>query len=126
MADYQLTNSLEILRTADNVLIPNNPALPDFQAYLVWLAGGNIPDPAPAQVLSQDLMAQFTAADITTIQAAIGGNAALALLWYSMLAQRDPMTVTNARFLAGWAALVQVLGQPRMTATATALGVTIP
>jgi hypothetical protein len=30
----------------------------------------------------------------------------------------------HQRFLTGWAALVQVLRQPRMTAIATALGVT--
>jgi hypothetical protein len=47
------------------------------------------------------------------------------LLWASLQAQKDPMVVTNARFLAGWSALVQVLGAPRMTAIATALGVTI-
>jgi hypothetical protein len=70
-------------------------------------------------------MAQLTAADITTIQAAISGNPSFMLLWYSLLAQRDPMVVTNARFLAGWAALVRVLGAARMTAIATALGVTI-
>jgi len=41
-----------------------------------------------------------------------------------MLAQRDPMVVTNARFQAGWAALIQVLGQPLGT-IATALGLII-
>lgn len=79
----------------------------------------------PQSVMSQDLMAQFTAADATAIQAAIGANVQFWLLWSAMQAQRDPMIVTNARFLAGWNALVQVLGQPRMTAIATALGVTI-
>ena len=68
---------------------------------------------------------ELTATDITTIQTAIGGNASLALLWYSLLAQRDPMVVTNARFQSGWSALVQVLGQPRMTAIATALNITV-
>jgi hypothetical protein len=33
--------------------------------------------------------------------------------------------VTNARFQAGWSALITVLGAARMTAIATALGVTI-
>ena len=41
------------------------------------------------------------------------------------LVQRDPMVVQNARFQAGWAALVQVLGQPRMSMIATALGLAI-
>jgi len=35
------------------------------------------------------------------------------------------MIVTNARFLAGWSALVTVLGQARMTAIASALNVTV-
>lgn len=81
--------------------------------------------PAPPSVLSQDLMAQFTAADAAAIQVAVASNAQFWLLWSAMQAQKDPMMVTNARFLAGWAALVQVLGQPRMTAIATALNVTI-
>jgi len=41
------------------------------------------------------------------------------------LVQRDPMVVQNARFQAGWAALVQVLGQPRMSTIATALDLAI-
>ncbi|SHH20963.1 hypothetical protein [Bradyrhizobium erythrophlei] len=81
--------------------------------------------PKPQEVLSQDLMAQFTAADAAAIQSAIAGNVQFWLLWSAMVAQKDPMFVTNARFLAGWAALIQVLGQPRMDAIAAALGVTV-
>lgn len=80
---------------------------------------------APQSVLPQDLMAQFTADDAAKIQAAVAGNAQFWLLWSAMQAQKDPMVVTNARFVSGWNALVQVLGQARMTAIATALGVTI-
>lgn len=79
----------------------------------------------PQYVLSQDLMAQFTADDLTKIKAAIDANIQFWGLWSAMQAQKDPMLVTNARFLAGWNALVQVLGQPRMDAIATALGVVI-
>ena len=79
----------------------------------------------PSQVFSQDLIAQFTVADYTMIKAAIASNDAMALMWAQMQAQKDPMIVTNARFVAGWAALVQVLGQSRMTAIALALGATI-
>jgi hypothetical protein len=79
----------------------------------------------PQMVLAQDLMAHFAPADITSIQAAISGRADLALLWYSLLAQRDPMHVTNERFLAGWRALIDVLGIDRMNAIAAALGVTV-
>jgi hypothetical protein len=84
-----------------------------------------VPPPPPQSVLSQDLMAQFTVADYGLIKANIATNDQFGLLWSSLQAQRDPMLVTNARFKAGWSALVQVLGQPRMTSIATALGVTI-
>jgi hypothetical protein len=42
-----------------------------------------------------------------------------------MQTQRDPMLVTNARFLTGWRALIEVLGQPRMDAIASALNVSV-
>jgi hypothetical protein len=79
----------------------------------------------PQAVLSQDLMAQFTVADYTAIVAAVAATPAFGLLWVSLQAQKDPMIVTNARFQAGWSALITVLGAPRMAAIATALGVTI-
>jgi len=82
--------------------------------------------PPPISVLSQDLMAQFTVADYAAIKTAIASNDAFGLLWASLQAQRDPMMVSNARFQAGWAALVSVLGAPRMSAIATALSITIP
>lgn len=81
--------------------------------------------PDPAQVLSQDLMAQFTADDAAKIQAAVSANVQFWLLWSSLQAQKDPMFVNNPRFLAGWGALVQVLGQPRMDGIAASLGVTV-
>ena len=76
-------------------------------------------------MLSQDIMAQFTADDATKIQAAISGNVQFWLLWSAFQAQSDPMVVTNARFQAGWSALITVLGAPRMTAIATALGTAV-
>ena len=79
-------------------------------------------DKVPAtSVLPQDLIAQFTADDVAKIQTVISGNTQFWLLWSAMLAQKDPMIVTSTRFQAGWAALVQVLGQPRMTAIAAAV-----
>jgi hypothetical protein len=79
----------------------------------------------PQTVLPQDLMAQLTVADYTAIVASVAATPAFGLLWVSLQAQKDPMLVTNARFLAGWAALVLVLGQPRMDVIAAALGVTV-
>jgi hypothetical protein len=131
MTDYQLTAATVIIRTSDGASIPVDPDNRDYAEYQVWLAAGGVPDPyvtppaPPAQILSQDLMAQFTAADAALIQAAVSGNVQFWLLWSSMQAQKDPMIVTNARFLAGWAALISVLGATRMTAIALALGVTI-
>ncbi|MBR1206608.1 MULTISPECIES: hypothetical protein [unclassified Bradyrhizobium] len=77
----------------------------------------------PATVLPQDLMAQFTAADAAKIQAAIAGNVSFWLLWQAFTTQRDPMVVSNDRFKQGWAGLVSILGQARMNAIASALGV---
>ena len=36
----------KILRVADNAFIPFDPANTDYQAYLAWLAQGNVPEPA--------------------------------------------------------------------------------
>jgi hypothetical protein len=81
--------------------------------------------PPPAEILSQDLMAQFGADDAAKIQAAVSANVKFWLLWSTLQAQKDPMLVTSERFLIGWGALVQVLGQPRMDAIAAALDVKI-
>lgn len=78
------------------------------------------------EVLPQAMIAQFTPDDMLTVQTAISADNTKLLLWYSFLAQRDPMKVGNARFRAGWDSLVQTLGQQRMDAIATALGITIP
>lgn len=128
---YQLTGTTSVIRTTDGASIPNDPANRDWREYQDWLAAGGVPDNAdpppiePQTVAPQDLMAQFTADDAAKIRAAVDGNAQFWLLWSAMQAQKDPMEVSNARFLAGWAALVQVLGTPRMADIATALKVTV-
>jgi hypothetical protein len=121
---------------------PSNPP-PGFDAGIIavqsdvvgpdwsWSGTTLVASPAPAiaplpqTVLSQDLMAQFTVADYSAIKTAIAGSDQFGLMWSAMQAQKDPMLITNARFLAGWNALVQILGQPRMTQIATTLNVTI-
>jgi hypothetical protein len=35
-----------VLRLEDNAAIPFAPDNTDYQAYLVWLAEGNVPEPA--------------------------------------------------------------------------------
>lgn len=45
MADYQLTATDVVIRTADQAFIPNDPANRDRQEYDKWLADGGVPDP---------------------------------------------------------------------------------
>jgi hypothetical protein len=77
----------------------------------------------PAAVVVQDLMAQLTAADMTLIQAAIA-DSGRALLWYTLLAQRDPLRVSGPKFQNIWSALINILGQTRANAIAAALNIT--
>ncbi len=44
MADYQLTASEAVTRTADGASIPNDPANRDRIEYEEWLADGGVPD----------------------------------------------------------------------------------
>ena len=44
---YKLTQNPSIVhRIPDNAFIPFDPANVDYQAYLAWLAEGNVPEPA--------------------------------------------------------------------------------
>lgn len=45
MADYRLTDTDSVVRTADSAFIPNDPANRDWAEYEVWLAAGGVPDP---------------------------------------------------------------------------------
>ena len=78
---------------------------------------------AERPVMPQDLMKQLTVDDSAKIQAAIASSPQLWLLWYSMMAQKDPMFFGNERFQAGWVALGQVLGADRIAQIAVRLGI---
>lgn len=46
MAEYKLTHSPTVIRTADQANIPDDPDNADRQEYDRWLADGGVPDPA--------------------------------------------------------------------------------
>ena len=45
MAEYQLTDTSDIIRTADQARIPNDPLNADRIEYGAWYAAGGVPDP---------------------------------------------------------------------------------
>jgi hypothetical protein len=45
MADYKLTATDVVERTADHAFIPNDPANRDWVEYQEWLEDGGVPDP---------------------------------------------------------------------------------
>jgi hypothetical protein len=50
MAEYQLTNTDVVIRTADQAHIPNHPDNRDRVEYEDWLAAGGVPDPVPPKI----------------------------------------------------------------------------
>jgi hypothetical protein len=106
-------------------LVENQTATWNGATWDVVTTAPPVPPNAPISILSQALMKQFSGADMVKIMAAVSGDTTgqTALLWYSMVAQSDPMLVSNASFQAGWAALVKVLGPDRMNAIGAVLGV---
>ena len=67
---YQLTNGTTIIRTIDGACIPADEGNADFQAYQVWLAAGNTPDPIPAPTSDEqksDLLGQIAALESSSL-----------------------------------------------------------
>jgi hypothetical protein len=133
MADFTLSEAISQLRPGAQWVLRGNtiadlewfdtnqqrPSNDEIAAKINELSAGS------QTVMSQDLMAQFTPDDATKIRGAIEGNVSFWLLWSALQAQSAPMLVTNARFQAGWSALMTVLGADRMTAIAAALGIVV-
>jgi hypothetical protein len=66
MADYKLTNTDMVIRTADNAGIPNDPNNRDRIEYDAWLYAGGVPDPyvapempPPAPSLEQSMVVEL-------------------------------------------------------------------
>lgn len=93
----------------------------DDPAIVAFLA----PPVVPQSILSEDLMKQFTTADLMAIKTGVDASIQFWGYWSALQAQKSPMVVTNERFLAGWRALITVLGATRMDEIATALGITV-
>jgi hypothetical protein len=70
---YTLTNSLYIIRDADGVHIPPDPANVDYQAFLAWKSAGNTPTPyaPPLRTWADqqaDAQAALSASDTTMLR----------------------------------------------------------
>jgi hypothetical protein len=65
MAEYQLTATDSIIRTADGACIPADPANRDYAEYLQWVEDGGVPDPyvPPPPVAPQPTSEQATLFD---------------------------------------------------------------
>ena len=75
---YKLTNYGCVLRVADGVNFPTDPANTDYAAYLAWVAEGNTPlpvDPPTAAEINAPIYAQLDAIDAKSIRALREGDA---------------------------------------------------
>lgn len=90
---YQLTNGECVLRTADNIYIPPIPSNIDYQAYLAWVAEGNVPEPASNSPSPEP-------PNLTGLRGEIsyGNRYPLVQDWYDGLLprQRDPLQMAIA------------------------------
>lgn len=73
---YKLTNSSFIFRLADSAFLPADPANTDYQQYLLWLAAGNIPEPADPSENPRiaEIKAELTSLDFKKIRPIAAGD----------------------------------------------------
>lgn len=107
---YQLTSGTSIMRKTDGAMIPTDPGNLDYQAYLVWTAAGNKPDPAPVpppatQIQAAAFLARFTPVEQAAVQQAALANQQIALGLTMGLAQ-GYVDLTSPVLAAWMAALV--------------------
>ena len=57
---YKLTHTDLILRLSDNACIPKDKGNSDYQAYLLWLSKGNVPEPVDFPT-NEDIISSLTA-----------------------------------------------------------------
>lgn len=54
---FHLNSDGSIVRIADQASVPADPRNRDYQAYVLWLAAGNVPIRLPAPIVVQPLTA---------------------------------------------------------------------
>lgn len=91
MADYQLTDSNNVIRTTDGATIPNDPANRDRAEYEAWLAAGNTPDPyiEPQPVPSQPSEAESVLYDHENRIRALEGQPPLSMDDFVTLGEKN-------------------------------------